>query len=106
LHLFPKSIFRSKRADVAQVILSLARDDRSIIDEYLITKQIRLLEAKGNRLDFEELPYEELEEFLEKDLNMKLSDLESITRDRAIIVYYTQIQEKLLATTQGNVGRL
>jgi len=46
-----------------------------------------------------------LEEFLEKELHVKLNEVDNITRDRMKIVYYTQLQEQKLATMQGNIAK-
>lgn len=87
------------------MILGLARDDKTVLREYLRNRHIRLQEAKNNSQEFEEIGSEELEEFLEKELNLKLNEVDSITYDRMKIVYYTQLQEQKLTMLQGIAGK-
>ncbi len=89
-------MFQMKRADVAEIILSLAKEDTSIVSEYLTHKKINSEEARNNPNEFDAFGSEELEEFLQNELNMKLDELDAKTRDRAVIMYYTQLQEQRL----------
>lgn len=97
LNLFPKSIFRNKRADIASIILNLAKGDQNVAKEYQRNRQARIEEAKKNPDEFEVINEEDTISFLNDELNVHYEDLAPEQRAHVKLIVYKQAHENQLA---------
>jgi hypothetical protein len=103
LYLFPKTIFKSKRTDIANLILGLAKGNKEALIEYQKNKEERLQAAEEESSEFEEISDENFEEYLQNEFGIdKLDNYDAGTQDRLKMNYFCQRHDQKLAGTVEN----
>lgn len=103
LYLFPKTIFKAKRADIANLILNLAKGNKQALTEYRKTKEERLQAAQEESSAFDEISDENFEEYLQNEFGIdKIDNYDAGTQDRLKMNYFCQRHDQKLAGTAEN----
>jgi len=102
LSLFPKSIFRNKRADIAGIILNLAKGDQNVAREYQKNRQARIEASKKDSDEYDIINDEDTINFLNDELNVRYEDLLPEQRAHVKLIVYKQAHENQLARLVAN----
>lgn len=99
MHLFPRSIFKSKREDIANMILGLARGHKSVLTEYLQNKEQKMLEAASDPNEFDEIAEEDIKKLLSEENQKTLDSFPAAHRDRVKLMCLVQMNEAKLPSS-------
>lgn len=100
--MFPKCIFKSKRADIANIILELAKGNKEVLQEYQKTKKQKLEMAKDNPNEFLLLfSKEDIAEYLLNVLKMDINEFKAAEQDRFIAHCLPVLYEHLSSSSRS-----
>ena len=97
LNLFPKSIFRNKRADIASIILNLAKGDQNVANEYIKNRKDIIEASKKDSDEYDVINDEDTINFLNDELGVRYEDLMPEQRAHVKLIVYKQAHENQLA---------
>lgn len=104
LDLFPRSIFKSKRTDIKNLILAIAAGDKSALADYPRKKQQKLEAAMDMPDNFITINDNDFKTYLRTKFDADVQELDSKTRDRAKLGFLIQSHEQRLSKSNDKTA--
>ena len=99
--MFPKCIFKSKREDIANIILELAKGNKEVLQQYLKTKKLKLELAKDNPNEYLPFSKEDLVDYVLNVLKMDINELKPVEQDKLIAHCLPVLYEHLPSSSRA-----